>query len=147
MKTLTKKDRNYITSERYEKRKSRQKDLRIRKKIKQEIEDICFCIEKLSTDQHEQVFTSETLLPIFKSLHEYCSETRNIDKKGIVSNERAFHISIAIAQYCLNELGLQLVNEPHRTIMIGTSRLLLPQEINALATIHYTLERQKGKRQ
>lgn len=146
MRTLTEKDRKYITFGRMQHRgKSRQKDLRIRNKIKKELEDIGFCLGELSEDQHKQVFTPETILPLFESMRKYSNKIGNVDEKGIVSNERIFRISIAISRYCLNQLGIQLINEPHKSIMIGSSRILLPQEINALATIYYTLETEKAK--
>jgi len=121
----------------------RQKDYRIRKKARKALKHLVFLAENLDEDQHAQVFSESTLLPLFEAL--LLKYQAKIEKKEgeIVSNERLFMIASRVGSLCLYSIS-PLINEDYRRLLLGTDMRLFPEtrDLTTITTIYYML---KGK--
>jgi hypothetical protein len=143
---LTESQRQWILKERdlYDEEdtsQKRMKDKRIRDKAREALKNLAFLARNLDPDQHRQVFTKETLLPIGEAFHAYSTKEKErfeSDKDVVVVNKELFQIGVEMSNWFLL-MARNLIAERYYRLIWGTGKKLLPteREIDALTQIYY----------
>ena len=140
---LREKERVYLELERprYENKpkpsRIRKKDADIRLKAKKAFEYLTYLAEKLSIDQHEQVFNEDTVKPFVEAIFKRCAVKWDKNDKRLIYDVRMFNLSVSLANLCLNR-AILLIN-PDLRLMVnkhGKTRLF-PEDISLITALYY----------
>jgi len=120
--------------------KIRKRDADIRLKAKKAFEYLKYLAEKLSDDQHEQVFNEETVKPLIEAIFKRYRVKWEKNDDRLIYNVRLFRLAVSLANLCLNR-AVWLINPDLRMLVNKRGKMrLFPEDtdISLITALYYS---------